>query len=65
MYLFFKLKKKTNKKITYCNEIFKVNHCNIWNLLHENLVLHKPIAFFLNKKITYCNKIFKVNHCNI
>ena len=22
-----------NKKSTYCNEIFKVNRCNMWNLL--------------------------------
>ena len=32
----FKLKKNIfNKKIAYCNENFKVNHCNIWNLLQR------------------------------
>ena len=39
-----------NKTITYCNEIFKVNRCNILIVAiyeiycNENLVLHKPIA---------------------
>ena len=46
----FKLKKKNifNKKITYCNEIFKVNRCNIWNLATKiqcciNLLLYKNL----------------------